>query len=317
MTFNFRAPALAGLRASVAPLALTLALASVPAFAQTGEEATPEQAPAPAVTDQAPAPAVAEPADPDAVLATVGGEPITEADLLFAAEDLTTELQQIPAAERRAFLLTVLIDMKVMANAAREAELDQTDIFARRLAYLEERSLRRAFFAETIEASVTDEDVEAAYDELVAEFEAQPEVNARHILVETEQEANDIVAEIEGGLAFEEAATEYSLDGSAAQGGDLGYFRTGMMVPEFEEAAFALEEGEMSAPVQSQFGWHIIKLEDRRVSEAPPLEEVRPQVAQQVLYENFAEIVNDLKAVTEIEISDPELATSVEAQGGL
>lgn len=317
MTILSRASAPAVLRAALVPLTFSLALSAAPVFAQSGDEpAAQAPAEAPAVPGSAAAP-VAEPADPDAVLATVGGEPITEGDLVFAAEDLESELQQVPPEGQRAFLLTVLIDMKIMANAAREEGLDQTEIFERRLAYLEERSLRRAFFAETIEPSVTDAEIQTAYDELASAFAGQPEIRARHILVETEEEANNIVAEIEDGLAFEDAATEYSIDGSAAQGGDLGYFRTGMMVPEFEEAAFALEAGETSDPVQSQFGWHIIKLEDRRVSEAPPLEEVRAQVAQQVLYENFAEIVNGLKDETEIEIEDPDLAAEVEAQGAL
>ncbi|WP_196260631.1 peptidylprolyl isomerase [Pelagibacterium limicola] len=254
---------------------------------------------------------------PDTVLATVGGEAITEGDLVFAAEDLAAELQSIPAAERRAFLLTVMIDMKVMANAAREAGLDQTDIFARRLAYLEERSLRRAFFAEVIEAGVTDEAVQAAYEEMVADFEAQPEVRARHILVPTLEEAQAIRAEIEGGRSFADAAAEHGTDGTRATGGDLGYFSTGMMVAPFEQAAFALEVGELSQPVQTQFGWHLIQLEDRRVTSAPSLQDVRTQVAQQVLYDTFSRIVGELKADAEIEVSDPELAAAVEEQGGL
>lgn len=282
-----------------AMLAIPLVAFGAGAFAQTAET-----------------PAAPAEVSPDTVLATVGGEAITEGDLLFAAEDLAGELQSIPADQRRSFLLSVMIDMKVMANAAREAELDQTEIFARRLAYLEERALRRAFFSDVIEPAVTDEKIQAAYDAVIADFEAQPEVRARHILVETEQEAIDIRAEIEGGRAFEDAAAEYSRDGSAQNGGDLGYFRTGMMVAPFEEAAFALEVGDISEPVQSQFGWHLIKLEDRRVSAPPTLDQVRPQVAQQVLYENFAEIVGGLKDEAQIEITDPELAAAVEEIDG-
>lgn len=292
MSSSLTAQTLKAFRGFAAPLFLIAALGVSPVFAQ-GETA------------------------PDTVIATVGGEEITEADLVFAAEDLAGELQSIPAAERRAFLLTVLIDMKVMANAAREAGLDQTDIFARRLDYLEERSLRRAFFAEVIEAGVTDEAIETAYDELVADFEAQPEVRARHILVPTIEEAQSIRAEIEGGRSFEDAAAEYGTDGTRATGGDLGYFSTGMMVEPFEQAAFALEIGQLSEPVESQFGWHLIQLEDRRVASPPTLDEVRPQVAQQVLYDNFARIVGDLKQSAEVDISDPELAAAVEAQGGL
>lgn len=292
MSSSMKARVLAAFRGFAAPLALASMLAGAPGFAQ-------------------------EAPSPDAVLATVGGEAITESDLLFAAEDLAQELQSIPAAERRAFLLTVLIDMKVMANAAREAGLDQTDIFARRLEYLEERSLRRAYFADVIEASVTDEAIQAAYDEIIADFEPQPEIRARHILVPTIEEAQSIRAEIEGGRSFEEAAAEYGTDGTKATGGDLGYFTSGMMVEPFEEAAFALEVGQLSEPIQTQFGYHLIKLEDRRVTSAPALDNLRPQVAQQVLYETFSRVVGDLKANAAVEITDADLAAQVEAQGGL
>ncbi|WP_404401745.1 peptidylprolyl isomerase [Pelagibacterium halotolerans] len=266
-----------------------------------------------AAQDAAPAP---QQVSPDTVLATVGGEDITEADLNFAAEDLAQDLQQIPAGQRRAFLLSVLIDMKVMANAAREEGLDQSEIFARRLNYLEDRALRRAYFADVIEASVTPEAVRQAYDDAASGFEPQTEVRARHILVGTEEEANRIAEEIAGGMAFEQAALAYSTDGSSANGGDLGYFTEGMMVQPFEDAAFALEVGEVSSPVQSQFGWHLIKLEDRRETEMPPLEQVQGQLAQQVLYQTFEDTVGELKANTEIEITDEELATAIEEQGG-
>lgn len=292
MSFSLAAQWRAALYGFAAPLVLVVALGAGPALAQ-------------------------DETAPGTVVATVGGEPITEADLAFAAEDLAGELQSVPAADRRAFLLTVMIDMKVMANAARDAGLDQTDIFARRLSYLEERSLRRAFFAEVIEAGVTEEAIEAAYDEMAAGFEAQPELRARHILVPTLEEAQSIRAEIEGGKSFEDAAAEYGTDGTRATGGDLGYFSSGMMVPPFEEAAFALETGELSQPVESQFGWHLIKIEDRRVTSVPTLDQVIEQVAQQVLYENFSSIVGDLKSETEIDIPDAELAAAVAAQGGL
>ena len=142
-------------------------------------------------------------------------------------------------------------------------------------------------------------------------------MRARHILVPTEEEANEIRAEIEGGREFADAASEYGTDGTRANGGDLGYFSTGMMVPEFEQAAMALEIGELSQPVQSQFGFHLIYLEDRRLSEAPPLEEVRQQVAQQVLYESYEAAIDDIKSGVEIEIDDADLAAQVEAQGGI
>lgn len=257
--------------------------------------------------------ALAQAVDFDKVLATVNGQSITEADLSFAAEDLAADLQSIPAAERRAFLLTVMIDMKVMAQAARTEGLGDNDMFKRRLAYLEDRTLRRSFFSDVIEADVTQEKMQTLYDEVIADFEPSTEVHARHILVATEEEAKTILAEIEAGKSFEDAAAEYSLDGSKASGGDLGFFGKGMMVPPFEEAAYALKTGETSAPVESQFGWHIIKVEETRESTAPTLEQLLPQLAQQVLFNNFEEKVGALKEATEVDIKDADLKAQIDA----
>jgi peptidyl-prolyl cis-trans isomerase C len=153
-------------------LALILAANAVaPAFAQDAAPAA--EAPA---AEAAPAPT------PETVVATVAGEPITEADLSFAAEDLTQELSQMPPEQRKAFLLRVLIDMKVMAAAGRDAGMADTPLFQQRLKYLEDRALRRAYFADTIANAVTEEAVRADYDKLVAEFVPAEEIRASHIL---------------------------------------------------------------------------------------------------------------------------------------
>ena len=253
---------------------------------------------------------------PDTVVATVGDATITEADIAFAAEDLQQELQQMPPADRKAFLVTVLIDMKVMAQAAREQQMDQTDIFKRRLQYLEERALRRAFFSEKIAAEVTDEAVEAAYNDYVGGFQPQEEVRASHILVATQEDAEAIKAELETGKPFDALAREKSTDPSAAQnGGDLGFFQRGMMVKPFEDAAFSLTEpGQVSEPIESQFGWHVIKLVEKRQSEPPAIDALRAQLQQQVMFRAFEDSVGRLKQGMEIEIPDPELAEGVKRQ---
>lgn len=263
------------------------------------------------------APAAEAPvATPETVVATVGGEAITEADLAFATEDLQQQLGQVPPEERRPYLLTLLIDMKVMAKAAREQQLDQTDLFKRRLQYLEERELRRAYFSDVVAAGVTPELVKTAYDAFVAGFQPQEEVRARHILVATKEDAEAIEAELAAGKPFEQLATEKSTDPSAAQnGGDLGFFSRGMMVKPFEDAAFALTEpGQVSEPIESQFGWHIIKLEERRQSTPPSFEEVEPQLQQQVLFEIFEKSVGALKDGVAIDIPDAALAEGVKRQ---
>ena len=187
--------------ALAAALALGVALVAAP-VATSAQEAPATDVPA---TE---APATTPEVTPDTVVATVGGETITEADLAFAAEDLQQELSQMPPQERRAFLVTVLIDMKVMANGARAQQMDESEVFKRRLAYLEERALRRAYFAEEIASGVTPEAVRAAYDEMVADFEPQEEVSARHILVASEEEASAVKTELEGGADFADALIE-------------------------------------------------------------------------------------------------------------
>lgn len=251
---------------------------------------------------------------PDAVVATVGDETITEADLAFAAEDLAQELNNIPPAERRAFLATVLIDMKVMAKAAREQQMDQSEIFKRRITYLEDRALRRAYFAEKISTSVTPEAIQAAYDGMVKGFKPEDQVRARHILVNTEDEAKAIKAELDAGSVFEDLAKAKSIDPGAANGGDLGFFQRGQMVPPFEQAAFSLEVGKISDPVQSQFGWHLIKVEEKRQSAPPTIEQATPQLQQQLLFKNFDDVLAQLKSAVTITVPDAALDAAIKAQ---
>jgi len=304
-----------GFRNTVTAFACALLLGTaLPAVAQDAAAPAAEAPAAEAPAAEAPAAAPAQPS-PDAVVATIGDMTITEADLAFAAEDLQAELQQVPAAERRAFLVTVLIDMKVMAKAAKEAGMADTDLFKRRLAYLEDRSLRRSYFADKIAAGITQEQIQAAYDEFVKGFQPIEEVHARHILVATEEEAKAVKAELEGGKPFELLAMEKTTDPSGKQnGGDLGFFQKGMMVPEFESVAFTLEPGQISDPVKSQFGWHIIKVEEKRMSAPPPLEQMAQQLGQQVMFKAFDEEISRLKKDIKIDIPDAALAEGVKKQ---
>jgi peptidyl-prolyl cis-trans isomerase C len=294
--------------ASVLALLMT-ASALAPAWAQ---DAAPAPAPeAPAAEPAAPA----APVSPDTVIATVGGESITEADLGFAAEDLAQDLQQMPPDQRRPFLLRVLIDMKVMAQAGRDAGMADTPLFQQRLAYLEDRSLRRAYFADAIAKGVTEEAVRAEYDKFVADFQPEDEIRASHILVATEDEAKAVEAELAGGADFATVAKEKSIDPGAANGGDLGFFSRGMMVAPFEEAAFALTDvGQVSQPVQSQFGWHVIRLEEKRQSSAPAFEQVAGQLQQQLLMTTFDQTVAQLMEGVQIDIPDAALKAAVDAQ---
>ncbi|MET3901143.1 peptidyl-prolyl cis-trans isomerase C [Devosia sp. UYZn731] len=296
---------------TVSMLALVLAsVAIAPAMAQDAAPA------APAATDAPAAPAAAPVAPkPEDVVATVGDDTITEADLSFASEDLAQELSQMPPAEQRAFLVRVLIDMKVMSKAAKDAGMDSTPLFQQRLDYLKERALRRVYFSDAIANTVTEDAVRAKYAEYVAAFKPAQEIHASHILVKTKEEADAIEAELKAGGDFAAIAKEKSIDPGAANGGDLGFFSKGMMVGPFEDAAFALTDvGQISAPVESQFGWHIIKLEEKRESSAAPIEQIGGQLQQQLLMSTFDGVVAKLMDGVKIDIPDAALAAAVAAQ---
>jgi peptidyl-prolyl cis-trans isomerase C len=291
-------------------LLLTTALALSPAaFAQDAPAAPADAAPAAA------APAAPTPPDPKTVIATVGGKQITEGDLGLAAEDIGQQLQQVPPDQQRAFLLSVLIDMKVMAEAARETGIDKSDEYASRVNFLEDKALRRIFFAEKIAAAVTPDTVKAAYDKYVADFKPVEEVHARHILVATEEEAKAVKADLDAGKPFEVEAMAKTTDPSGKQnGGDLGFFSAGQMVPEFEAAAFSLAVGTISEPVKSQFGWHIIKVEEKRQSAPQPYEQMQQQLGQTAIYDAYDAAVAQYKAKLPVDIPDAALAAQVKAQ---
>lgn len=245
----------------------------------------------------------------ESVVATVNGQPITEGELVFAAEDMAQDLARVPPDQRRSFLLNVMVDMKLLSSAAREAGMADTDVFAKRLKFLEERALRRAYVAEIIGAAENEEALRAEYDAYVAAFTPADEVRASHILVEEEDKAKELKAQADGGADFATLARENSIDPGAANGGDLGFFGKGMMVPPFEEAAFALANpGDISEPVQSQFGWHVIKLEEKRQSQPRTFEELAPELRQKLQIDAITGRMQELLDGAEIDVADPELA---------
>ena len=248
-----------------------------------------------------------------AVVATVNGEPVTETDLDVAIADLNDQFAQLPEDQRRAAALSAVIEIRLLAAEAEKAGLADSDEFTRRLAMLRQRALHSAYIEQEIAATVTDEAVRARYDKQVAETPATNEVRARHIIVETEDEAKAIIAELDAGGDFEAIAKEKSKDGAAAQGGDLGYFAEGRMVPEFEQAAFALDVGKYSTePVKTQFGWHVIKVEDKRAQQPPAFEQVAEQFRTLLLRETYFERVTALREGASVEIADPVLKEALE-----
>ncbi len=250
----------------------------------------------------------------DGVVATINGSEVTEADLRLMEAELGQQLGQLPPDQRRAAALTAYIEIKLLADAAEEAGLADDPDFARRMELLRIRALHGAYIEDTISSQLTDEIMRARYDEEIAGIEPTNEIRARHIIVESEEEAAAIIAQLDEGGDFEELAREHSQDGAAAQGGDLGYFARGQMVPEFEEAAFALEVGAYSSePVETQFGWHVIQLVDRRTQTPPSFDQVRAQLRSLMLRELYFDTVSNLREAAAIEISDPALSEAVDA----
>jgi peptidyl-prolyl cis-trans isomerase C len=258
-----------------------------------------------------------EPPGPNTVVATVGGEAITEADLAFAAEDIGQQLGQIPQDQIRAVLLAQMIDLRLMAQAGKAAGLENGDFYKQRLQYLTERALRRAYTKQEVSDAVTPDEIKAEYDKRIAAMPDVEEVHARHILVSSEDDAKAIKAQLDAGADFATLAKEKSIEpGAKDSGGDLGYFTQDKMVKPFADAAFALQVGEISNPVQTQFGWHIIKVEDRRKAPKPTLEAMTQQIGQELYVAKYRAIFDQLRKATTIDIPDATLKAQVEQQIG-
>jgi len=256
-------------------------------------------------------PAAAE----DKVLATVDGINITESDLKLAEDEIGRDLGNLPEATKRRVLVEFLIENNLFAKAAESANLTQGTAFEDRMKYWRNRALRDAYFDKEINNSIGEAAAKAYYDDQVKALKPRDEVQARHILVETEEEAKDLKAKIDAGADFATLAKERSKDpGTKDDGGMLGYFSTGQMVPQFEQAAFALQKGEVSNPVKSQFGWHLIKVEDRRQKPPPSFEDVKDRILASMVHQRAQAVAAELRGQAKIEYVDPEIKKEVDDQ---
>ncbi len=254
-------------------------------------------------------------AQEDKVVATVDGDPITEADLQLALTDLGEQFSRLPADQRRAAALAALIEIRLFANKAEAAGIDKRPDFERRMELLKLRALHSAVVEEDVAAKITDAEMRTRYDAEMAKAPKVEEVHARHILVKTKEEAEKIIKELDAGGDFQKLANEHTSDPSGkTTGGDLGFFAAGQMVPEFEKAAFALPVGSYTKePVQSQFGWHIIKVEEKRQQPPPPFDQVKDQFRSVVLRDKYFALVKSLRDGAKVDISDAGLKTSIDA----
>lgn len=248
----------------------------------------------------------------DSVVATVNDHPITASEIDQRLQTLPPQVRgQFATGERRHQLVEQVILGYLMAQEATKEGLDRSPEFKEGMAQARESLLARMYMKKHVdeEGQPTDEELKKEYEKHLPEMAPPAQIHARHILVKTKEEA--AVARkrvVEGGEAFETVAKEVSTGPSAPKGGDLGFFGTGRMVPAFEKAAFALKEGDVSEPVETQFGWHVIKVEEKRESKAPAFEEVKGRLAQQMVQERYrsqlSALADGLKAKARIEFKE-------------
>ncbi|MBA7471619.1 putative parvulin-type peptidyl-prolyl cis-trans isomerase [subsurface metagenome] len=240
----------------------------------------------------------------DKVLAKVNGVEIKESDVALAEEELAPSLQQMDPASRKDNVLGFLIDLQIVAKAAEDKKIENTDDFKKRLSFARKRLMMDSLLASEGKAATTDDAMKKVYEEAAKQITSEVEVRARHILVETEDEAKAVVEELKKGADFAELAKKKSKDPGASDGGDLGFFTKDQMVPEFSAIAFTLEPGKISDPVKSQFGWHVIKVEEKRNRQAPPIDQVKGQIETYVTRKAQADYVAKLRETAKVERLD-------------
>ena len=251
----------------------------------------------------------------DKVLAKVNGSEIHQSDVALAEEELGPSLAQMDPATKDSNVLAFLIDMKVVAKAAEDEKIEDTDDFKKRMAFTKNRLLMDSLLAAKGKAGTTDEAMKKVYDEASKQIAGEEEVHARHILVDTEDEAKQIKAELDKGAYFAVLAKKKSKDPGASDGGDLGFFTKEQMVPEFSAVAFKLQPGQISDPVKSQFGWHIIKVEEKRNRKPPAFDQVKSQIETYVTRKAQADYVAKLREGAKIERFDQAANTPPAAAG--
>jgi len=248
-------------------------------------------------------PAMAQDAAPaeDPVLATVNGEDILESEVRATQQGLPQQYRQLPFDMLKADLLTREINQRLLMDAGSEAGLADDEEVKAQIAALERRLIAETYLDRALSDAITDDAIEAKYEEFIKTNEPEPQVHARHILLESEEDAKAIIAELDDGADFAELAKEKSTGPSGPNGGDLGFFNRADMVAPFAEAAFSMEPGTYSSePVQTQFGWHVIKVEEKKEGTQPSLDEVRQQLVAEISRDAFNALVEDLRSDAEI-----------------
>jgi peptidyl-prolyl cis-trans isomerase C len=256
----------------------------------------------PAAPPTAGAPAQSPLPPPNTVVARVDGTELLLSDVEAAQQSLPPQAQKLPLEQIYPVLLERLVDGALITEAGRKEHLEQDPELQVRLKRYEDRLIQEAYLNRAIKAAESEGELKARYETLAKDKAGQEEVHAQHILVKTEDEAKSVIAELDKGADFGELAKKYSTDSSASSGGDLGYFGHDDMVKEFADAAFALPKGQYGkTPVKTKFGWHVIKVEDRRAGKPPSFEEAREQLSRDLAHEIIEAKLQDLRGAAKIE----------------
>lgn len=240
----------------------------------------------------------------DPVVAVVNGAELHMSQLVELSRTLPPQVGQPPYEA----LVDIIVNNQLVYEAARRDKMENDAEVKAALKQIEQKLLRQAWINRKLRAEITEDAVKRQYDKSLADYKSQEEVHARHVLLETEEQANAVLAELRKGADFAEVAKSKSKDPSARQnGGDLGYFAKGEMVPQFADAAFAMKPGELAgSPVKTQFGWHVIKVEDKRMSSAPSLDQAKPMLREQMAEQAAERVVGELRAKAKIKRFGPD-----------
>lgn len=241
-------------------------------------------------------------AQDDPIVAKVNGTDIRQSDLTAAEEDIGQNLPPMAPDAKRDYLITYVTDMLIIAKAAEAKKIGDSADFKRKLDIARNKLLMEGLLTAEAKSAVTDDAMKKVYAEATKQMGEEKEVHARHILVEKEDEAKAVLADLKKGGDFAAIAKEKSKDpGSKESGGDLGYFTKDQMVPEFAEVAFKLDKGQLSDPVKTQFGWHVLKVEDKRNRPIPEFDKVKDQIETYVVRKAQADLVTKLRGEAKIE----------------
>ncbi|MEB3702946.1 Putative parvulin-type peptidyl-prolyl cis-trans isomerase precursor [Candidatus Bealeia paramacronuclearis] len=248
-------------------------------------------------------------ADPasDTIVAKVDGKDITYSQVMAEKDKLPKKAQELPAETLFPVLQNQVVDVKLIEKAAAGSGLANDPKVKEAVQKMTQQLIDQAYLAKQIEGAVTDAAIKAKYDEIVKNFPKEKEIKVRHILVKDEATAKQIVKALKGGSDFAKLAKEKSTDGTAKDGGELGYITKDAVVKEFSDVAFALEVGAYNeTPVKTDFGWHVIKVEDKRDAKAPTFEEAKEELKALMAEEAILKLLKDLRATAKIELFDKD-----------